>query len=94
MQGTAVVRRSPDGYTLQVNTEKLPAPPGYYEVWLYNPSINQMIAVGTLGSGARGSFTVPDGIDLIAYHLVDVSAQRYDGNNTHERSVLRGPLVQ
>ncbi len=91
--GRAVVHNSPNGDTLQVNTKNMPAPAGYYEVWLYNPSINQMVAVGTLGNGARGSFTVPSGIDLNAYHVVDVSAQRYDGNNTHERSVLRGSLA-
>ncbi len=93
-QGKADVRSSREGYALHVSTDRLPAPQGYYEVWLYNPSINQMVAVGALGSGQRGTFTVPEGIDLNAYHVVDVSAQRYDGNNTHERSVLRGSLVQ
>lgn len=93
--GKAVVHAGANGgYTLSVTASGLPAPKGYYEVWLFNPSINQMVAVGTLGAGARGSFTVPDGIDLSAYHVVDVSAQKYDGNNTHERSVLRGPLAR
>ena len=77
---------------MSVSADGLPADDGYYEVWLFNPSINQMVAVGTLGAGGRGCFTVPDGIDLRAYHVVDVSAQKYNGNNTHERSVLRGPL--
>jgi hypothetical protein len=92
-RGTAVLHTAAGGYTLSVAADGLPAPRGYYEVWLFNPSINQMVAVGTLGAGARGSFTVPDGIDLGAYHVVDVSAQKYDGNNAHERSVLRGPLA-
>jgi hypothetical protein len=92
VHGTAVVHPSSLGYTLNVTSDGLPAGDGYYEVWLYNPSINQMVAVGTLGAGGRGAFTVPAGIDLGAYHVVDVSAQRYDGNNRHERSVLRGPL--
>ena len=91
--GKAVLHTGAGGYTLSVTASGLPAPRGYYEVWLFNPSINQMVAVGTLGAGTRGSFTVPDGIDLSAYHVVDVSAQKYDGNNTHERSVLRGPLA-
>lgn len=93
-RGRAVVHTGAGGYILSVTASGLPAPKGYYEVWLFNPSINQMVAVGTLGAGARGSFTVPDGIDLIAYHIVDVSAQKYDGNNAHERSVLRGPLAR
>jgi hypothetical protein len=93
VHGLATLHSSTDGYTLRVSTQDLPAPTGYYEVWLYNPSINQMVAVGALGSGAVGSFTVPAGLDLGAYHVVDVSAQRYDGNNAHQRSVLRGSLT-
>jgi hypothetical protein len=92
-QGKATVHRSAVGYTLSVSASGLPAPDGYYEVWLFNPSINQMVAVGALGAERSGSFTVPDGLDLSAYHVVDVSAQKYDGNNAHERSVLRGPLA-
>jgi hypothetical protein len=90
--GKATITPSVDGYTLSVSTRDLPARNGYYEVWLYNPSINQMVAVGSLGTGAAGRFTVPAGLDLNAYHLVDLSAQNYDGNNRHEQSVLRGPL--
>jgi hypothetical protein len=53
-----------------------------------------MVAVGTLGDDDRGSFTVPAGLDLTAYHVVDVSAQNYDGNPAHQQSVLRGQLHQ
>jgi hypothetical protein len=90
--GTATVHASADGYRLDVSTHGLPAREGYYEVWLYDPSINTMVAVGTLGTGGRGTFTVPAGIDLSGFHVVDVSAQNYDGNAAHQRSVLRGPL--
>jgi hypothetical protein len=92
VDGTATVRPSKDGYQLDVVTEGLPARNGYYEVWLYAPSVKTMVAVGTLGTGGRGTFTVPAGIDLSAYHVVDVSAQNYDGNAAHQRSVLQGPL--
>jgi hypothetical protein len=78
--GTATVTQSADGSTLAVTTAGLPARNGFYEVWLYNPAINRMVAVGTLGDDDRGSFTVPAGLDLTAYHVVDVSAQNYDGN--------------
>lgn len=90
--GTATVHPAPDGYRLDVDTRGLPARDGYYEVWLYDPSINTMVAVGTLGTGDRGTFTVPAGIDLSAFHVIDVSAQNYDGNPAHQRSVLRGLL--
>jgi hypothetical protein len=94
VDGTAIVRPSAHGYQLEVATSGLPARDGYYEVWLYAPSIDTMVAVGTLGTGGRGSFTVPAGIDLSAYHVVDVSAQNYDGNAAHQRSVLQGPLTR
>jgi len=93
VDGIATVRPAAHGYQLDVATSGLPARNGYYEVWLYAPSSNIMVAVGTLGIGGQGSFTVPAGIDLSAYHVVDVSAQNYDGNAAHQRSVLQGPLT-
>ncbi|MEO9139252.1 MAG: anti-sigma factor [Jatrophihabitans sp.] len=90
--GLATLHRSSAGYQLEVRAYKLPAHDGYFEVWLYNPGIGRMVAVGTLGTGGRGSFTVPGGIDLHDYRIVDVSAQQYNGNPAHDRSVLRGPL--
>jgi hypothetical protein len=92
VHGTATMHTSTAGYTMDVKTNGLPAYNGYYEVWLYNPSVGTMVAVGTLGTGGKGSFTVPGGIDTQAYHVVDVSAQRYNGDNRHQRSVLRGAL--
>lgn len=91
-RGVAAVHRSGDGYQLVVRTYDLPARSGYYEVWMYDPKAGHMVAVGTLGTGGRGAFTLPGGMDLGAYHVVDVSAQRYNGNPAHDRSVLRGPL--
>ncbi len=92
VHGIATMHTSAAGYTMNVQTRGLPAYNGYYEVWLYNPSVGTMVAIGTLGTGGKGSFTVPGGIDTQAYHVVDVSAQRYNGDNRHQRSVLRGPL--
>ncbi len=92
VHGTATMHTSTAGYTMDVRTHGLPAYNGYYEVWLYNPSVGTMVAIGTLGTGGKGSFTVPGGIDTQAYHVVDVSAQRYNGDNRHQRSVLRGAL--
>lgn len=92
VHGSATVHRSPDGFRLVVDTQGLPRRDGYYEVWLYDPGVDTMVAVGTLGTGGRGSFTVPAGIDLRDFDVVDVSAQNYDGNPAHQRSVLRGPL--
>jgi len=91
--GRAVMHTSRDGYQMTVTTAGLPAPRGYYEVWLYNPSTAKMVAIGTLGSDAQGTFTVPGGIDTQAYHVVDVSNQRYNGDPSHQTSVLRGTIT-
>lgn len=91
--GRAVMHTSRDGYQMTVTTAGLPAPHGYYEVWLYNPSTAEMVAIGTLGSDAQGTFTVPGGIDTQAYHVVDISNQRYNGDPRHQTSVLRGTIT-
>ncbi len=91
--GTATVRATTRGDELAVNTRGLPLRDGYYEVWLYDPKANQMIAVGTLGQDGAGTFPVPPGLDVRAYHVVDVSAQNYDGDPRHQQSVLRGGLT-
>ena len=94
VHGIATMRSSATGYTMDVRTDGLPASNGYYEVWLYNPSAGLMVAIGTLGEGGKGSFTVPGGIDTQAYHVVDVSSQRYNGDNRHQQSVLQGSLTR
>lgn len=90
--GTAIVRAAQDGRTVDVRTSRLPATSGYYEVWLFDPQAKTMVAIGTLGRGRAGSFTVPAGLDLHKFHVVDISAQKLNGDNTHQRSVLRGSL--
>ncbi len=92
--GTATVTQGNAGTTLTVAARQLPLRQGYYEVWLYNPQANKMIAVGTLGSGGDGIWTLASTIDLRSYSVVDVSAQDFDGNPAHKDSVLQGPLTQ
>jgi anti-sigma-K factor RskA len=94
VSGSASIHTSGKGQQLSVSTRGLPLRQGYYEVWLYNPSSNQMVAVGTLADNGTGSFPVPAGLDPHAYHVVDVSAQDYDGDPAHKQSVLRGQLTQ
>ncbi len=90
--GTAHLLTTSDGKQLSVSTVGLPSRAGYYEVWMFNPAVNQMVAVGTLGANDTGTFPVPAGLDPSAYHVVDVSAQDFDGNPVHQQSVLRGQL--
>ncbi|MET3804621.1 hypothetical protein ABIB25_001616 [Nakamurella sp. UYEF19] len=92
--GTAVVTQGTSGLSLHVTARQLPLRQGYYEVWLYNPTADQMVAVGTLGAGGDGVWSLSSAIDLQAYSVVNVSAQDFDGNPAHKSSVLQGPLTQ
>jgi anti-sigma-K factor RskA len=78
---------------LSVDATGLPAPDGYYEVWLYDPRSGRMVAMGNLDPAQHGVFPLPPNLDPARYPVVDISAQQYDGDNTHSPvSVLRGQL--
>ncbi|MDD7918821.1 anti-sigma factor [Actinomycetospora callitridis] len=78
---------------IEVSATMPPAPEqGYYEVWLLDERTNSMVAIGALGENGHGSFTMPAGLDMTGYSVVDVSAERYDGDPAHASSVLRGTL--
>lgn len=91
---TATVTQADGSQTLKVSARQLPLRQGYYEVWLYNPTADKMVAVGTLGAAGDGVFTLASTIDLRSYSVVDVSAQDFDGNPAHKDSMLQGPLTQ
>ena len=98
--GTASVRAGADGQQVVVSTTGLPLRNGFYEVWLFDPDRGTDAVTwsrsGTLGVRGRGTFTLPGGIDIRAYHVVDISAQSYGGGSriVHAQSVLRGSLTQ
>ncbi|MHA3705186.1 anti-sigma factor domain-containing protein, partial [Jatrophihabitans sp. YIM 134969] len=92
--GRAEVVCAADGPALRVTTEQLPINSGYYEVWMYQPSSGVMVAIGALGNDGSGTFTLPGGMDIRDYPVVDVSAQRFDGDPSHQQSVLQGPLTR
>lgn len=91
---TATVTQADGSQTLKVSARQLPLRQGYYEVWLYNPTADKMVAVGTLGAAGDGLFTLASTIDLRSYSVVNVSAQDFDGNPAHKTSMLQGPLTQ
>lgn len=93
-RATATVVQADGSQRLKVSAQQLPLRQGYYEVWLYNPTADKMVAVGTLGAAGDGEFTLASTIDLRSYSVVDVSAQDFDGNAAHKTSVLQGPLTQ
>jgi hypothetical protein len=91
--GTAEVVVRPDGSrALEVRLDA-PAPSdAYYEVWLAEPSITQMLPVGIARSGTQ-TFELPDDLDLGEFTIVDVSLEPLDGDPQHSSvSVARGQL--
>jgi hypothetical protein len=91
--GTAEVVVRPDGSrALEVRLDA-PAPSdAYYEVWLAEPSITEMLPVGIARSGTQ-TFELPDDLDLGEFTIVDVSLEPLDGDPQHSSvSVARGQL--
>ncbi|MCG5443157.1 anti-sigma factor [Micromonospora sp. NIE79] len=79
---------------LHLHVANLPSVPGYYEVWLINPTTMEMFSVGTLGGGSDALLPLPPNVDLKSYSVVDVSAEQYDNNSRHSGdSLLRGSLT-
>lgn len=91
--GTAEVVVRPDGSrALELRLDAPTASNGYYEVWLAEPSITQMLPVGIARSG-RQTLQLPDDLDLGEFTVVDVSLEPLDGDPAHSSvSVARGQL--
>ncbi|WP_449386100.1 anti-sigma factor [Cellulomonas soli] len=92
--GTAVVETSRDGSRVLVVdlADGTPDEGGFREVWLLTPDVSGLISLGTL-EGSEGRFDLPDGLDLDEFSVVDVSAERFDGDPAHSGdSIVRGPL--
>ena len=91
--GEAQVKQLPDG-TREL-TIHLSADPttGYRQVWVATSDLTGMVSLGVLADGT-GTFTVPAGIDLAQYPIVDISDQAYNGNPAHsDDSVARGKFT-
>ncbi len=69
----------------------------YLECWLLTADGSDLVSLGGLvGGDGRyvGEFTVPDGLPTTRFSVVDVSAERWDGDEGHSGdSLLRGDLV-
>lgn len=93
VQGRAVVERGPGGPVLRVTAAGLPLQQGYYEVWVFDGE-RSMVSIGVLGADSTASLPLPPTLDLRRYHVVDISQEQYDGEQTHSpTSVLRGSLT-
>jgi anti-sigma-K factor RskA len=89
--GTAEVEDVKDQRELAVRVTAPPTRRAYLEVWLMSDP-KHLISLGTLQSSS-GRFTLPAGLDLSKYKIVDVSVEPYDGNPAHSTdSLVRGSL--
>lgn len=91
--GEAVVEQEPGGSRVIELSLTIPSEvSGYREVWLITSDASELVSLGVV-DGTSGTLTVPDGLDLSRYDLVDVSSEPYDGNPEHSGdSILRGKL--
>lgn len=80
-----------DGVQLRLQTDGLGTPDGYFEVWLIDPSVTELVSLGPLR--ADGRYDLPPGVQPAAFPIVDVSVEPVDGDPAHSGdSVLRGEL--
>ncbi|WP_024368499.1 anti-sigma factor domain-containing protein [Arthrobacter sp. TB 26] len=91
--GSARVVEAKDGQrALEVRVDKNEAR-GYQEVWLIAPDLSRLVSLGVMTSES-GTFSVPAGLDLGEYPIVDVSDEPVDGNPAHSSvSIVRGTLA-
>ena len=91
--GSATVEEQPDGARIVQVSFEAPAPQdGYREVWLITTDTTRLVSLGVV-RGVTGAFTIPDGVDISTYDLVDISDEPYDGNPAHSgNSIVRGQL--
>lgn len=91
--GKAQVLDSPDGQVIRVDARSLPKDSGFHEVWLIDKDVTKLVALGALPSGSVGTFTIPPGVHIEDFPVVDISLEPYDGDPGHShQSLMRGIL--
>jgi anti-sigma factor RsiW len=97
--GSVATARVDGREVLVVRVRGVVLPPGsdHLEAWLMDATGTRLVGLGSLardGDGFRGAFPVPVGLPPAVFGRVDVSAERWDGDERHSRtSLLRGPLA-
>ena len=91
--GDARIVDTGHGRELRLTVHGMPAPRGFYEIWLYDPRGGSMVSMGNLGPTGSAALPVPASIDLGRYTIVDVSAEELNGDPAHGQSMLRGTLA-
>ncbi|WP_173922093.1 anti-sigma factor [Agromyces sp. Marseille-P2726] len=93
--GEALVEEDDDGVrSIVVDLDSTVPSGSVREVWLIRSDASGLVSLGLL-DGASGRFTLPSGIDLGEYPIVDVSAEPLDGEPAHSGdSIVRGELQE
>ena len=87
-----VVQRADGTRVLEVELRADELEGWYYEVWLIDEAVEDMVPVGVARAGTV-TFELPTGLDLGRFPVVDVSVEPLDGDPTHSGvSVARGVL--
>jgi hypothetical protein len=88
----SVIEREDGTRVLEVELQAGELDDRYYEVWLIDEAVQDMVPMGVARSGTV-SFELPGGLDLGQFPIVDVSVEPLDGDPTHSGvSVARGVL--
>ncbi|MGY1594027.1 anti-sigma factor domain-containing protein [Geodermatophilus sp. SYSU D00708] len=88
-----VLERSDGSLVLDVDLSAADRAGEYYEVWLLDPAVEQLVSLGVVQGGSEVTLELPPGIDLGEYPIVDVSVEPLDGDPAHSGvSVARGQL--
>ena len=87
-----VVERDGDR-VLEVDLTAADRQDGFYEVWLLDEAVEDLVSLGVVRGGGEVVLPLPAGLDLGEYPLVDVSVEPLDGDPGHSGvSVARGTL--
>jgi hypothetical protein len=91
--GEASVIDTADGQVVRVDARSLPVSDGFYEVWLLDAGLTKLVALGALPAGSVGTFTIPPGLSVADFPVVDISLESNDGDPSHSKnSLMRGEL--
>lgn len=88
-----VVERADGTLVLEVDLTAADPEGGFYEVWLLDEAVADLVSLGVVRGGSEVALTLPPGVDLDQYPTVDVSVEPLDGDPGHSgQSVARGVL--
>jgi anti-sigma-K factor RskA len=89
-----VVERADGTLVLEVDLTAADPERGFYEVWLLDEAVEDLVSLGIVRGGSEVALTLPSGVDLGEYPIVDVSVEPLDGEPGHSGvSVARGTLA-